>query len=451
MDARSRHFIKQLSFILAVLGFTSLAQAFDGPAPTSRAPTPEQVRSVSSTRIVFSYRLADDSGDASRAELWYKKELGKLWMAAKVIDSDGSLIFDADGDGLFGFFIILHNTAGASSPPPAADTSPQHWIRVDRSLPSVQALSIRPDPRFAVNRDLHLRWSATDDNLSDRPVSLHYRTEQTKSFKPIADCLSPRGAYRWSAPTDVTGRLELKFSATDRAGNTGTYIAEIEQAGVGKATSQPTPSDDFREAANPTPVKKSVKPRREGDTSVFRSAAYDEPDAGEEAAQEAASKESRRRYEAGTWHRIRGDYDLAIARYRESIELMPREMPPRVDLAGVLMLRGDADAAERELQKALVIDPTYRSALKSLALVQAKKRNYKSARETLDKVLLHDPRDAEAWLAYGDVVMFMGDRAAARQAWSKAQSLPEADKDVSNRAAKRLDMYPDSRPENEPG
>lgn len=440
MDARSSHVAGTLAFFIASIAVTPRIDA----APL-RPPPPEQVRSVNSTRIVFTYRLADDSGDASRGELWVTKDLGKTWSAAKVLDADGSLTYDADSDELLGFFIVLQNTAGASSPPPAAATPPHHWIRVDRSQPSVQALAIRPDPRFAVNRDLHLRWAATDDNLSDRPVALHYRTEETKSFKLIADCLSARGAYKWTVPTDVTGRLELKFSATDRAGNTGTYVAEIEQAGATKATSQPAEQN----MALAAPIAETRKAHRDSsDLGAFRTASYDEPDAGEDIARQAANQEARRRYEAGTWHRLRGDYDLAIARYRESIELSPREMPPRVDLAGSLMLRGEVDAAERELQKALAIDPTYRSALKSLALVQSRKHNYKSARETLDKLLLQDPQDGEAWLAYGDVVMFTGDRAAARQAWSKAKSQAGSNRDIAKRAEKRLDMYPDTRPEN---
>jgi tetratricopeptide (TPR) repeat protein len=421
---------------------------------------------------MLSCDLGPDSAPATQAALWFTKDRGKTWQFwGESAEAGGAIGFNADEDVLYGFYIVLSNDAGPSAPPPSPGTAPQQWVRVDRAAPVVQALSVRPDGRFSVNREIHLRWTATDDNLPDRPVALHYRTETTKAFVPIADALAARSAYKWAVPPEAVGRLEIKISATDHAGNTGTYVAdyihieaargpgpagaagpknrivETSNSGITQAADDPisqVPPVDRPEGPEQWagPARRSIE---RGDPAPIRAAAYGEPDAGVDTRASLACKEARNKYDLGTWHRLRGEYPQAAARYQEALALDPKLQAARCDLAGVLLLRGDADAAERELQHVLTIDPTYRPALKGLALILARQRNYQSARETLDKVLLLEPRDAEAWLAFGDVMLFAGDRSEARRAWGRAALLGEAS-DVSGRAEKRLGLYSEPGP-----
>ena len=383
------------------------------------------------------YDVANDADTVSHVELWYTADRGKTWQNwTRDADPVGPLSFDAASDELYGFYIILHNDAGASAQPPAPGTAPQQWVRVDRTMPVIQALAVRPDPKFLINRLIHLRWNATDDDLPDRPVVIHYRTADTKVFKLVADALPARGAYDWAVADDLSGRLQIKLSATDRAGNVGAYLAEPLRI---SAKSAPTSAPASEEPAPSANGDKGQRGNQHVDLASLHDAAYGEPDAGAA----ATSKEARAKYEAGTWHRLRGEYAQAATRFKEALDLDPKLLPARCDLAGVMLLRGDTDAAQRELQRVLAADPACRPALKGLALIQAKLRNYQSARETLDKVLLLDPRDAEAWLAFGDVMMFSGDRAAARQAWTKAESLADPG-DIKDRATRRLSLYPGS-------
>jgi hypothetical protein len=53
-----------------------------------------------------------------------------------------------------------------------------------------------------------------------------------------------------------------------------------------------------------------------------------------------------------------------------------------------------------------------------------------------------EPTDAEAWLYFGDVAMFMGDRAGAREAWAKAGGLDGVSEEVRRRASERMKLYP---------
>ncbi len=113
----------------------------------------------------------------------------------------------------------------------------------------------------------------------------------------------------------------------------------------------------------------------------------------------------------------------------------------RSDLAGLLASRGGVKEARAEFRRVLETNPRHRPALRGLALVQARQRDYRSAFETLQKALLLEPDHAETWLNFGDVCMFMGDRPAAREAWTKASDLKDAHEAVRTRALKRLDIY----------
>ncbi|MBK8267901.1 MAG: tetratricopeptide repeat protein [Planctomycetes bacterium] len=89
----------------------------------------------------------------------------------------------------------------------------------------------------------------------------------------------------------------------------------------------------------------------------------------------------KRRYDLATWHRIRGENAVAIAKYKSALSLRPDFKSARNDLAALLCVRGELGAAENEYAKIIEIDEKHRPALKGLALVQAKKRNYRSAHD----------------------------------------------------------------------
>jgi tetratricopeptide (TPR) repeat protein len=169
--------------------------------------------------------------------------------------------------------------------------------------------------------------------------------------------------------------------------------------------------------------------------------AYPEPGARGKTVDRGAAIEARKRYDLGTWHRIRGEHAEALVKYREALELDPGLTCARNDLAGLLFLTGKHGSAAREFERVLKSDPRHLPALKSLALVQAAQRNYQSSAETLNRLLLIDENDADAWLYLGDVTMFMGDRTAAREYWTRAQTIPNVRADTRERSARRLAIY----------
>lgn len=453
--------------------------------PTDTAlPAP----SVATNQVQVAFRSAGDGAAVASVDLWFTRDQGGHWDRWNGPTGKTSPItFVAEADGLYGFFLVLHNAAGASSAPPEPGTKPQQSIRIDRTAPIVQVMEFRSDEHFEINREIHLRWVAKDDDLPDRPVSLHYRTEQTKAYRLIMDHLAAASSYRWTVPSEAVGRIEVKISATDRAGNTARYVADwLRVDPSGRAVKMPpapgydleardeasqlmagTPrvnlgrsirESDTVERAGATPSRvitlrpderpSVAEPGRTGaptdadaDEVPGMGIAFRDPPAAAMPVDEKSAQAAVRLYEAGTYHRLRGEHDLAVARLREAVRLDPGLLAARNDLAGVLVLQGDRAAAESEYLVVLAKDPTHASALKGLALLQSMERNYQSARRTLERLLQAAPEDAEGWLYLGDVTMLAGERGPAREAWRKAAGLNGAEDELRRRAEKRLSIY----------
>lgn len=411
------------------------------------------VATVASGRVLVGYHTAPNSPAAAGAELWYTTDRGKTWQRHGVgRNAENPLTFDAPSDGLYGFYLVLYGDGGRSeSPQPQPGSAPQQWVYVDRAAPLVQVLAVVPDERFDLNREINIRWAVQDENLPNRPVSLSYRDGQVKSFQTIADSLPANSSYRWTVPADVSGRLEIRVLATDRAGNVGRYVADwlrIEGDTVSDSrragTDGQQPGTRRPRANSPASTQASVfKTGMESQNSTTDGSepGFSEPEGSPKSVSEGAAAEAQKRYDLGTWHRLRGEQEEAKTRFGEALKLNPDLLAARNDLAGLLFLQGDYEGAERELGEVLAKDPRHRPALKTLALVQATRRNYRSSSESLQKLVLLDAEDAEAWLYLGDIRLFMGERAAAREAWTKAASLSSASEDTKQRAQKRLSIY----------
>jgi len=417
---------------------------------------------MTSDRLAIACRAASGIGGLTRVDVWQTPDLGENWTRATTWRSAGAnrparvdSLDDAPGeigiqvmdDGLWGFYVVLHNAAGASAPDPASGTKPHRWVRVDRAAPRVKLLGVRPDDRFAATREVQFRWSAEDANLIDRPVALHYRTEKTRSYRLIAENLAAQGGFRWTAPPEIRGRVDIRVTARDMAGRRGRAVSDrlciddrlIERTSPPSAPlrtprNEPVAGAGAVAAADIWEDLKAVRSEPQGPAVQISRRAADDAD---------------RLYERGTWHRIRGEYDLAAARYREAIAANPQLTQARHDLAGLLILDRLYEEAGLQLSAILRQNPDDRDALKLLALVQSKSRNYRSASRALEALLRLDPHDAEAWLNLGDVALFMGDRARARSAWSKAMGLDGASPELRGRAQQRIDLYRD-HPESTP-
>lgn len=457
------------------------------PTPQSYASTPtvtklplppaSQIQYLKTNRIVLNYRAAKGSSEVTHAEAWITSDRALTWkkISAPFGAPKGKITVEAPGDGLLGVYLILYNSAGPSSPPPEPGTAPQQWVQVDRISPFVQLLELRPDSFFNQNREVNLRWKSEDDTLNDRPVSLFFKPEDGTSFQTIAELQQGTSEYRWTVPSSVQGRITVKAVALDRAGNTGESVIDslvipaevVKPTVVARTEPAPAPTISPSNTTAVTPTVSPIVPETTGPRSVAMEMVttpiaparnsqvtqtpeqvaltpeqtYGDPPQAREISNNVPVPEARRRYDLGTMHRQKGENAIAMVKYREALAMDPNLIEARNDLAGLLVLSGQHAAAEQEYKRVLDQDANYKPALKSLALVQAHRKNYRTAAQTLGRLLAVDPMDGEAWLYLGDVTMFMGDKAAARQHWNKAVNTQTAVAEVKERARKRLTIY----------
>lgn len=451
-----------------------MSQASPSATPVKMLPVPpaSQIQFLKTNRIVLNYRAAKGSSEVTHAEAWITSDRAITWkkFSAPFGAPKGKIVIETPGDGLFGVYLILYNNAGPSSPPPEPGTAPQQWVQVDRTAPFVQLLELRPDTGFTQNREVTLRWKSQDDALHDRPVSLFFRTSDGTSFQTIAELQQATSEYRWTVPSTVEGRVTVKAVALDRAGNTGESVVDslIIPADMVKpmtiAMVDPTPAPQNSPPAatpapapapTPTPVATPSGPRsvpmesvttppsnpNNSQIALTPEQTYGDPPKARETTEKVPVSEARKRYDLGTMHRQKGENAIAMVKFREALAMDPSLIEARNDLAGLHVLAGQHVAAEQEYRRVLEQEPNYKPALKSLALVQAHRKNYRTAAQTLSRLLTVDPTDAEGWLYLGDVTMFMGDKAAARQHWNKAVNTQTAVAEVKERARKRLTIY----------
>lgn len=465
-------FLVRLVIASAVVCGAIAAASADIPSDTiaqENPPSPffeREIPSLPTKDIEIAYQSASSGGNVTQVDLWVTTDRGATWTKyasdrsesglsrrgkpTKRVSAVGSSItYHADGEGLYGFYLVLHNAAGASSPPPTPGTAPQQWVRVDLSAPIAKILSVRSAEDFAERREVTIRWEVLDDNLTERPVTVYARTEQSKMYRPIAELRAAASEFRWEVPRDVAGRVEIKIAATDRAGHSARAIfsdlhvvappvTAPEEAGIQTAES----TSGRREAASTNDADSLfVGPTMNQGAGLT---AHGEPDAGMQRVDPVVTEDARKQYELGTWHRLRGETDVAIVRYRKALEYDPGLASARHDLAALLLLVGQTREAEDELDRLLKDRPDDAAALKTMALVQSRHRNYRSAAATLQKLLFLTPDDADAWLSFGDVTLFMGDRTQARAAWSKVETSQTATQEQRRKAAKRLELYRDS-------
>lgn len=410
---------------------------------------PRTIPTVGTQEFAVRYHADESGGPITRAELWYTRDEGKTWSQVSDIERKSALAdammqreltFRAEEDGLYGFYIILHNAAGPSALPPEPGTRPMQWVRVVTSAPLVSITAVRPDERFDRNRQVVIRWNVIGDHLPERPVTVQYRSEQTGSYRSLAELQQPTGAFCWTVPDGIHGRVAIKVVATDLAGHRGSAVYDQLRIDEITTNDRAVVTADRTLETNHSAFQKS----KSGETGPHPPTVtwlHGEPDAAPATLDDVAARQAQARYEQGTWHRLRGEYDLAIARYRETVEIDPQLHAARHDLAAVLLLLGRIEQAEQELGRILSVEPDHRASLKTLALLHARRKEFRSASETLQKLLLVDPRNPEAWLYFGDMALFTGDRPAALAAWQKVGELEGAGDELRQRARTRLEMY----------
>jgi hypothetical protein len=183
----------------------------------------------------------DDVGPSGvgSVELWITTDQGQTWKPyGEDMNRRPPFNVKLPGDGLYGLTMVAKSGVGLGDRPPAPGDAPQMWVSVDTTLPSVRLLP----PQIGKGPDagsLIIQWSAEDENLSERPVTLYYSDSTSKEWKPIAADLRNTGQYAWKLDSQAAfrGRLRIAIDVVDMAGN----LRHIESDDVVIDTAKPRP------------------------------------------------------------------------------------------------------------------------------------------------------------------------------------------------------------------
>ena len=72
----------------------------------------------------------------------------------------------------------------------------------------------------------------------------------------------------------------------------------------------------------------------------------------------------------GTIYRMTHQFDVAASYYQKSLDINPKNVGPRTDLASCLYYQGDVDGAIGQLEKSLTYDPKHAGTLLNLGLIR---------------------------------------------------------------------------------
>ena len=200
------------------------AAGADRFAGISHPPTPGELKLVNSRRISLDFDLKDKGPSGlSSIELWLSSD-GRTWKRHnQVFQDDGTnkIVFDVDGEGLYGITLVAKSGVGVGDPPPQPGDRPQLWIEVDLTKPQV-TLKTPQVGRGVEKGKLRIAWSAVDRNLAaSNGITLKFADQPGGAWQVIAERIPNTGEYTWTMPPDVPYQFYLKVEAADQAGNVG--------------------------------------------------------------------------------------------------------------------------------------------------------------------------------------------------------------------------------------
>jgi hypothetical protein len=175
---------------------------------------------VNSRTFQLEYDVASSiAGGVRKVELWGTRDGGQRW-ASYGSDSDAQspMTVTVEGEGMYGFCIVVQAASGAIEFPPQSGQRPDTWVGVDLARPTCRLMQLRQE-RIEQVEQLLIAWEAHDQWLAERPISLSYSEHATGPWLPIATGLENTGRYTWPLDARVPDRFFLRLEARDQAGN----------------------------------------------------------------------------------------------------------------------------------------------------------------------------------------------------------------------------------------
>lgn len=396
---------------------------------------------VTSPAFDLEYSISEAARPLQSVELWVTRDRGLTWdLVGEDPDAASPFPLELHEDGLYGFYVIARNASGPSSPPPGRETRPHRWATLDTAPPVAQLHQPIQQDRGG-RRMVQIRWTVVDGNLPPRPIELWFRRHDREPWGRITPApISNTGAFDWEVPAGVTGSVEIRLSARDEAGHT----ADAGPQRIGLRVEREVPSESALMAdhrrIDPRDRSRSFSPDGDGRQGVARETGFAPAISGSARARDRAH----RLYLDAITLGERGEDREAIPKLREAVRLDPEHTEAFAAMADILYRLGDRERALNAYEIALAQKPSHRGALRGSARAFSQMRDYGQASELLRKILRYNPADAETWLNLGDVAIFQGDEAFARECYLRATDTDPEARETIMEARKRLELLSES-------
>lgn len=360
------------------------------------------------------YSVAESAQPLETVQLWYTQNDGATWQLYGLDeDRQSPVTVQAPAEGEYGFFFVLVNATGASSPAPAANTTPHVRAFVDFTPPVVQLHDLRQTTSLG-QRILQVQWTAIDTNLVSRPVQIEYRRPPATGWMPATpEPLTNTGRFDWRLPAELSGAVSIRLSVSDLGGHrVHSEIRDVEVAPLAypSATSETNRPYLAAQALNVPEVSARARGR-----------------AGQLLAEAMELREA-------------GELRDGISRLREAVRLDPQLTEAFAEMGELLYLLGDLDRSLNAYELALKQQPGMRSALQGAARVYRRQNRYMEAAASLRSILEQRPNDAEIWMNLGDIAVYQGDELMARECYTRATEVEPPAEEIIAKAQKRLTL-----------
>lgn len=185
------------------------------------------VRHSDSRQFSLDYEIEAIGGRGVEAiELFGTTDGGQSWKRWGD-DPDRISPFDIEtnGEGIFGFNIVVVASNGLASPRPLPGDVPDIVVVVDETKPEVSITGARYGEADRAG-SLVMQYRCEDEYLMSRPVTLAFSESPKGPWTTIAAGLRNLGDYVWPADPQLPRQIYLRIDATDQAGNVGGFVLE---------------------------------------------------------------------------------------------------------------------------------------------------------------------------------------------------------------------------------
>lgn len=188
--------------------------------PDTRWEGGEKPQLSNSKSFSLEYQLDSIGPQGVKAvELWGTKDGGQSWKKWDE-DPDKTSPFDirVDSETTFGFRVVVVGNNGLASKPPERGDQPDILVTIDTTIPKLTLLQAGYGQGEHAGK-LDIRWTAEDEHLGPRPITLAFSESANGPFTTIASGLPNSGQYYWTIDSRTPRKLFLRIEAQDEAGN----------------------------------------------------------------------------------------------------------------------------------------------------------------------------------------------------------------------------------------